>query len=515
MHELAHASERRYRPLRHPVFLAALAVLLINDHVLKGAGLVPAWITGKLSDLAGMIVAPVLLVALLGLRDRHAKAIALAAAALVFSVLEISMSAAAAWDGALSALGIASRSVADPTDLVGLAMLPIAWWLVRERREDSTGGRHALERASLVLAVFACAATSNPRPPVAVWRTGAWIHNRTPAAIDVRLRWPDASLSCDALRDADLGLAIAPDVFGEGITFELEPGETVPIEPAHARAALSTDGAARALERNPCDVVRISIDGIEDRIVSFEMPPIASVPTAIGAETENPPGGIGVIASDAGLTLAIPSEIYRSSILLERAAIPPSSCLEARGEGIAHSDLGALGETEWTVRSRTLLGDGCTELVLGAESAAETMPLFFCVPGDFIPFEPGDTLRAGSGPGGRLDRLDGTSMVLITDAPSVSAYGLVLGLAEVDVSCAERVSCDATIAPARLRRGGGGEEIAIEVPFEIHAERGRRGRGLLARAEHVIVAPSGCEEGRASARTRIDLVLVLSPPGVL
>jgi len=54
------------RALSHPLWWAALALLVANDHVLKGAGLLPESLTGKLSDFAGMIVAPPLLGALIG-----------------------------------------------------------------------------------------------------------------------------------------------------------------------------------------------------------------------------------------------------------------------------------------------------------------------------------------------------------------------------------------------------------------------------------------------------------------
>jgi hypothetical protein len=42
------------------IWWVALGVLLINDHVLKVVGVLPGWLTGKLSDVAGLIVAPVL-----------------------------------------------------------------------------------------------------------------------------------------------------------------------------------------------------------------------------------------------------------------------------------------------------------------------------------------------------------------------------------------------------------------------------------------------------------------------
>ncbi|UJP40000.1 hypothetical protein [Cellulomonas palmilytica] len=45
----------------HPVSLAGLAVLLVNDHVLKAAA--PGFVTGKLSDVAGMTFFPFLLLA--------------------------------------------------------------------------------------------------------------------------------------------------------------------------------------------------------------------------------------------------------------------------------------------------------------------------------------------------------------------------------------------------------------------------------------------------------------------
>ena len=52
------------REFARPVPLAAAGVLALNDHVLKGAGVLPAWVTGKLSDFAGLFFFPVLLFAL-------------------------------------------------------------------------------------------------------------------------------------------------------------------------------------------------------------------------------------------------------------------------------------------------------------------------------------------------------------------------------------------------------------------------------------------------------------------
>jgi hypothetical protein len=48
----------------HPVALAAIALLVLNDHVLKARW--PGLVTGKLSDVAGLVFFPLLLDALVG-----------------------------------------------------------------------------------------------------------------------------------------------------------------------------------------------------------------------------------------------------------------------------------------------------------------------------------------------------------------------------------------------------------------------------------------------------------------
>lgn len=63
------ATSPRLRALSSPGYLAALALLLLNDRVWKAAA--PSVWTGKLSDLAGLIVLPVLLCALWGVARRR------------------------------------------------------------------------------------------------------------------------------------------------------------------------------------------------------------------------------------------------------------------------------------------------------------------------------------------------------------------------------------------------------------------------------------------------------------
>src|SRR4051812_25303572 len=73
---------------------SGLVVLVVNDHLLKGAGVLPGWVTGKLSDFAGLIVAPLLVVVLVRARTARARAAALAVVAAPFCAIKIWVQAA-------------------------------------------------------------------------------------------------------------------------------------------------------------------------------------------------------------------------------------------------------------------------------------------------------------------------------------------------------------------------------------------------------------------------------------
>lgn len=125
----------------HPVALAAVVVLVVNDWVLKPrfAGVV----TGKLSDVAGLVFAPVVLSAVIGLvlrrpLTRRRLAACVGATGITFAAVKL-----APHGLALGPL----RFVADRTDLLCLPALAIAWWIGRDeimvRACESTGSTPA------------------------------------------------------------------------------------------------------------------------------------------------------------------------------------------------------------------------------------------------------------------------------------------------------------------------------------------------------------------------------------
>ncbi|MFD8532449.1 hypothetical protein ACFV0L_34050 [Streptosporangium canum] len=142
--------------LGHPVTVVATIVLLINDHVLKA--LWPGLVTGKLSDVAGLLVAPPLLALV-----RVPALGATIATGTGFVLVKTTATGAALASQAWTLFAGPSRVLADPTDLVALPTLGLAWLVSRRCRAD-----HAVRRARTLIivpvALIAVTATSQEPP---------------------------------------------------------------------------------------------------------------------------------------------------------------------------------------------------------------------------------------------------------------------------------------------------------------------------------------------------------------
>jgi len=162
------------RALRHPVWWVALALLIVNDHLLKGWG--PGWLTGKLSDLAGLVVAPALIATLVRVHSRSGLVGAHVGAGVALAAINLSEPAARAVEVVMGSIGLPWRIWVDPTDLVALLALPLAWrWLVPGMRQPKPGHPRAvwaLERVGLVAGAVGSMATSMAPPPTVVVAPG-------------------------------------------------------------------------------------------------------------------------------------------------------------------------------------------------------------------------------------------------------------------------------------------------------------------------------------------------------
>ena len=114
---------RPARALLHPAWWIAVGLLLLNDHWLKGAGVLPGLVTGKLSDVAGLFAAPMLLATLVRARSGWQLLACHAAAGLVFSAIKVSPACSDAFTSLLGLAGIAWKNWCDPTDLAALPAL--------------------------------------------------------------------------------------------------------------------------------------------------------------------------------------------------------------------------------------------------------------------------------------------------------------------------------------------------------------------------------------------------------
>ncbi len=182
---MANAFSDPMRKFTRPLPVAAVLLLVVNDHVLKGSRLVPSVLTGKISDFAGLFFFPILFACLLRaiLEARPGAAprteargrlpeVAVLLTGLVFVTLKLSPSASA-W--ASRFWGVV---VPDPTDLVALPSLALAYLYMRRglplRTADhtpSSAGGTLVERTGLLLAALAALATSQPPRPFTTWQT--------------------------------------------------------------------------------------------------------------------------------------------------------------------------------------------------------------------------------------------------------------------------------------------------------------------------------------------------------
>lgn len=154
------------RWLAAPPTLLALLLLLLNDRVWKDQW--PGLLTGKLSDFAGLVVAPPLLALTLAVcRAPRPAGWAVATTGVAFAIVKAT---AAGAELASAAWSLVMPSVVrhDPTDLVAL---PALWVAFRAGRWAAHPGPTPHRRAMLALgsmalpcAVFATAATSCSQP---------------------------------------------------------------------------------------------------------------------------------------------------------------------------------------------------------------------------------------------------------------------------------------------------------------------------------------------------------------
>jgi len=157
-------SNRNKYYLLNYVFVFCVLVLFMNDHYLKYA--YPNWLTGKLSDAAGIILLPLLVAFLFPALKRHSIWIS----AVLFAFWK------SAWSQGLidlynSFAYVQTSRVVDPTDLYVLLLLPIPRYIIREIDELHYIKIHKVSPVAALIPTILVLMSTEPPPRFYYLRT--------------------------------------------------------------------------------------------------------------------------------------------------------------------------------------------------------------------------------------------------------------------------------------------------------------------------------------------------------
>lgn len=472
--------------LDHPLWVGSLLLLLVNDHALKGAGLLPDLITGKLSDLAGLIVAPALLASLLpaGRTGRLAAHLAVGG---VFAGLQLAPGFAAGWDAALAAVGVPWTTVSDPTDLIALPALLASWWVLRpDPRARPTPWLRAV-------GFVACVATSpsEPRTP------GTWTPS-TPPTLDhqvalvndgpdtltvlVRPLRPGVEIDCDQLEVEVPGELLSDALFDVAVEWEVPPLRGIP--------ALADPFATLPA----CHAVLLDGPELEPHVLFWRSrQPVWSL-----ADPTDPQGfAVSLVTFDD----------------LDRGLVTPWAP-RFDPECVAPSELDRVdwsvpGSGSFTLTAITVGPDGC----LGLDTESD-LTLYLCMPEAAFPFEIGDTVEVDDdGDVLHVDSVDRSLTLAHPTTPDSLIAGVRLRIDpavgcgwRVDPTCGHvtgDVGVDVTAAgDAPVSVEPGGPPVTVELVDGLHDV-------WVTRAERRAVSVTDC--GRPVDLYDVDVIVTTTP----
>jgi hypothetical protein len=355
------------RAVLHPLWCLALVGLLVNDHVLKGAGLLPSVVTGKLSDFAGYFLFPALLAVVGRVRTRRGFLWCHLATAALLLLTELSPAVC----GLIQrVLGV--RLWPDATDLVALFSVWASYVVLgkaAERTESSTLGaqRSRWAKPLSALGALASVATSPSQPPEQPVPMGPQdkirLTNRSNETVQVRV------------------LALRPEILWDCAT-ATRPGEV--LADSHfvlVRHVTMQPGSMLSLggltQRMDCDVLRVQAEGYSDRLVTWDVAAVSDPTTFVTMDLRDARAVSVANAVDHPIATLNTPPVPGCEPPSDETAVGYSSSLPAAGE--------------WTLMQIARGLDGCDVLDLIKGGLAQSYTL--CAEPLGVPFVAGDKLE--------------------------------------------------------------------------------------------------------------------------
>ncbi|HVI03517.1 MAG TPA: hypothetical protein VM869_32710 [Enhygromyxa sp.] len=520
------------RALLTPTWLGSLALLVANDHWLKGSGLLPGVLTGKLSDFAGMLVAPALLATLLRVHSKRGLLACHVAVGAVFAGIQISTGFADLWSAAMGLLGHPWVITSDLTDLLALPFLWLSWRLLLPAMDHERPALVGLQRSAVagasVFGLWATVATSDDdgrysdelcggceTDETGGWETdGGWenvdgqvyIHNPNDFAININIRTlrPDVVLDCGAIA-SDPGRLLPDEAFGPAEHWELPPTTNV--------------GVAMPLS---CGAAKVAGEGIPEQIIfSTELGWVTTFPGSHESLDELSSAGAAIVFD--GVAQWSGGEQWRHTPKLDSAPAP-ETCLPDPGERhLDWSEISSQAVVEVLAMSAGL--DGCHELELLPWSGAnmgESFSWYLCAPESAIRLEIGEYWDIDSQPNKvtarlvdpathqtQVDDLGRALRTLRFERGMNSAGSLIATVALDDPSCPWNLADGCLEVARKLDLVFGGVVALPGVPTVTVDDSDMRHELIVGRARALALTAGEC--GSSSLPHDIDYALVSEP----
>jgi hypothetical protein len=438
------------RAFVHPLWWSALALLLLNDHVLKTAHVLPGALTGKLSDVAGMLVAPPLLALLIGAQRKAARWIAPAAVGLTLCAIKLAPSAAHALEAALTAIGVPSRIWVDASDLWALCALPIGGWLCTPHAAARALRRRArahrfVHRGGVALAALACLGTSAGGSDKKHRSDAPSLRNATDRRLALVVTSTEGAGDCRIYRDDRIGI-LTEDAFQAPREITLDPDDDVALvddeDTAECGAASIAfdDGTRKLVYWRDLDEIESFVPDDDDKRLARRMT---------------------VTRKNDAFRFALGDDLHAFELGDEDA--PEPTCKYADDADSLEFTPLAVGQGFLEVAEVRTDDDGCIEVdwFMG-EGDVQPDTQRLCIPSWAFPFEEGETLavaQAATDDGARTLRITRyatgkpeTQLALWNDAASFED-SRIKKLAAVD--CVGRLtSCGAYVRPLAVTLRG-------------------------------------------------------------